>query len=270
MIKEGPASQMSFSVDEILKADPATLSVLALREAAALAAAAYSDTPPVVEGFKTIKFDSANAQGFALVSPDTLFFVPRGTDSKFDILRDADARLIDDRWGKIHSGFHAQYLDNGRQIFNIIRNSDPKTKIYWVSHSLGSALSCLGIADVFRELGRNVTGAILFGTPKIGNKEYVKSWDAKFAARTWCVINGSDGVPLGPRYFTMANVGRIVRINSANQIVLTPQTLSQRIRERIVDRILHGSGGSAQAISDHLMVNTIASLNACCPHSKPL
>jgi len=262
---------MSYSVSEILKADPKTVSVLALREAAALAEAAYGTAPyPDVDGFVTERFTSKTAQGYALLSPQAVFFVPRGTDSREDILRDVDARLIDDPWGKIHSGFNAQWLDNKKQIFSIIRISDPKTKIYWCSHSLGSALSCIGIADVFRELGRRLSGAILFGTPKIGNEDYVKSWDAKFADRTWCVINGSDGVVLGPRYFTMSSVGRIVRINSANQIVLSPQTLSQRLKERVVDRILHGSGGSAQAISDHLMKNYVQNLIAVCPHAPPL
>jgi len=258
------------SVSAILKTPPEVLSVLVLREAAVLAAEAYSSIAPVVDGYVTIPFTGKDAEGFAILSEKALFLIFCGTNSRADIFRDADARLIDDPWGKIHSGFHAQWMKNKEQVFGLIDSLAQDANIYCIGHSLGSATACLCVADILLELHRKVYGLILFGTPKIGDKEYVKTWDSKFSERCWSVINGSDGVVLGPRYFTMSNIGRIVRINSANQIVLSPQTFAQRIKERIVDRVLHGSGGSAQAISDHLMKNYIASLAACCEHAPAL
>jgi len=256
------------SVDEILKSQSGELNVLALRQGAKLCELSYAPTAPTVEGFESFAFANDNAEFFCLKSDKAIFLCFRGTDSKADALKaDANFHLIPFHGGLAHEGYVKHWMKCKSKVMRLIRDAKPDVSLYWLGHSLGASTAVMGITDIYLEGMRKPAGVYLYGCPRPSNEAFAKAWDDNFSGVTWSCINRADIVPVAGRK-GMKNIGRIVRINHAFQAVTTPQTLAQRIKERLVNLFL--SGDAKQSINSHLMSSYIESLGKICEHAKPL
>lgn len=109
---------------------------------------------------------------------------------------------------KVHYGFISDY----KKVRDIILNhSKSFEKIIVVGHSLGGAISYLCALDIRFNQGSDLA-CVTFGSPEVGNKEFVKSFNSRII-NSYRIVNGSDLVTKLPsRIFRYFHVGKLYQI----------------------------------------------------------
>ena len=124
----------------------------------------------------------------------------RGTKGIRDILTDlffsqtsapGDADDGNDRRG--HRGFKGALEDVWNLIMGDLSNipNHRDLKIFLTGHSLGAAIAQLA-GYRLDALGENVAGIYAFGSPRIGNKHFAKTYQERLGTRTFPHINNKD------------------------------------------------------------------------------
>ncbi len=104
------------------------------------------------------------------------------------------------RWAKgdIHSGFKSALDAVWPQIETNLEMPGQQQKKLWVTgHSLGAALAQLAALRL-EENGHRVQAVYTFGTPLVGDANFVAFYDERLGDRTFPHINHRDLVPLVP------------------------------------------------------------------------
>lgn len=162
--------------------------------------------------FKPIrKFDIEGVQFFMGQrgeSESDILIVFRGSDEIIDYLRDMKLRKKVIPYGgvnpkiKVHTGFIQAYKKIREIMHDNLNKENPK-RIFITGHSLGGALATLCAVDIDYNMnddfGIDIT-CIVFGCPKVGNKEFVQSYDSRITEH-FRIVNGSDIVPHLPRWW---------------------------------------------------------------------
>ncbi|KAJ2658727.1 hypothetical protein IWW48_003875 [Coemansia sp. RSA 1200] len=162
----------------------------------------------------------------------------RGTTHVMDVL--ADAQIAEVRWpnaeadgneSRVHAGFLAAYLSARDTVFGaldaIAADTNSEYSILFVGHSLGAAQATLAFADYAEHTDNTSSAAsrkmrlITFGSPRVGNREFVRhvdrtaTGDAEADAVHLRVVHEADVVPhlpraIVPRLHDYAHSGREV------------------------------------------------------------
>jgi predicted lipase len=83
---------------------------------------------------------------------------------------------------KVDHGFLNHYLDLKDGIFENLRTfleKYPSSMIRIIGHSLGATGATLLAADVKREFASSLESIYTFGSPRVGNKEFVDWWNSQ-------------------------------------------------------------------------------------------
>lgn len=162
-------------------------------------------------------FDKGGTQGFAIANNDVIIFAFRGTEADInDVLADADIELTNGPFGtgsRVHRGF-ARALNNvttfvNRQMRKFDRSGD--RPVWFTGHSLGAALATLAASSMI-DSGKKVQGMYTFGSPRVGNKKFATSLNAKLKNH-YRMVFGKDLVTrVAPRAFKYAHAGRLTTI----------------------------------------------------------
>ncbi len=94
---------------------------------------------------------------------------------------------------KVHYGFIQAYKSVRDAVLNEARNT-PYKKVICTGHSLGAALATLAALDIRYNFPDKEVRCYTFGSPKVGNKDFAKSYN-KRVPETYRFVNGSDTVP---------------------------------------------------------------------------
>jgi triacylglycerol lipase len=101
---------------------------------------------------------------------------------------------------RMHSGFMQAYLSVRPKIHEYLKTSPVKTCIT-TGHSLGAALATLCSLDVQYNFGKQFAiQSCTFGSPKVGNKAFVESYQRR-VPDTWRFVYGRDAVVGLPRWW---------------------------------------------------------------------
>jgi|LakMenE01Jun11ns_1017448.scaffolds.fasta_scaffold9941531_3 triacylglycerol lipase len=149
---------------------------------------AYLDSKQGIPKFKELGFDANfidvdGSQAYFLKNNDDLVFVCRGTEpTEFkDIAADLKAFPVPSSTGigKVHRGFKESADDVWDELKEKIDDYG-KTRTIWITgHSLGAAMATLISYRLQRsEELPNPQALFTFGSPKVGNKEYIKGIEA--------------------------------------------------------------------------------------------
>jgi len=153
--------------------------------------------------------NGVSAQGFIVEGDGFSIVVFRGTEffllgrdplkalqgAITDTVMDVKARLVKapaPAQGRVHKGFR----DTLGEVFKQFRGLSSSGKAVWLTgHSMGGALAILAAAQL-----RNVQGVYTFGTPNVGDADFV----ADFPVRSFRFVHGSDFVTkiLSPPLFS--------------------------------------------------------------------
>jgi len=165
---------------------------------------AYADL-----GFDATFIDVDGSQAYWLKSDDDLVIVCRGTEpTEFkDIAADLAAIPVPSSTGigKVHLGFKKS-VDNIWPDLHELANDYGKTRTIWCTgHSLGAAMATLVAYRLQRtEDCPNPQALFTYGSPRVGNKTYIKGIEATGVLH-FRFVNNADivaRVPLWPfRHF---------------------------------------------------------------------
>lgn len=105
----------------------------------------------------------------------------------------------------IHSGFNDQYNTIKfiiyHKVYEYLLTEPEKPTVIFTGHSLGGALATIAAACMAVQFSNRKNLDIqcyTFGSPRVGNKAFVKIFD-KFVGRSERIVNELDPVPMIPR-----------------------------------------------------------------------
>jgi triacylglycerol lipase len=205
-------------------------------------------------GFSIVEFfDIDNAQAYLLKDMNGMHVLSfRGTEvsEPSDILADLKAgKNIEAIGGKIHVGFKGEINKLWPAIEKAVANID---NLYVTGHSLGAAMATIASG----RMQSKVQALITFGSPKVGNKEYVKC----LTVTHYRVQNNCDDVTKVPfSLMGFVHHGTHKYINYYGFFRdLTPW---QRVKDMVRSRAkAYTKGQKFLGVYDHMMANYIAKL----------
>jgi hypothetical protein len=150
------------------------------------------------KGF-VIRSHSAEA-GIAAGPRETLVVFP-GSNDWYDFVFDIIAYKQESSGGKVHGGFLFLWEDMRPKLHKILMEVDPeRNKPVRVSgHSMGGSLAYLA-AKWLSEQGWVVNRSFVFGTPRVGDKDWNESYRHS-GALVIGIVNDQDLVPLLPPFW---------------------------------------------------------------------
>lgn len=129
----------------------------------------------------------------------TAYVTFRGTSSIQDVM--ADLRICQHNLKnkvKIHAGFFQQYTSIEQELMQYLDSYDMEyDKIHVCGHSLGGALSQLACVFLARRYAHKKICCHTFGSPRVGNKHFVKAFSMSVHQHYRCV-NKEDFITMIP------------------------------------------------------------------------
>ena len=205
-------------------------------------------------GFDIVEFfDIDGAQAYLLKDMNGIHVLSfRGTEvtQKSDVLADLKAgKNLEACGGKVHVGFKGEINKVWPAIEKAITNIDT---LYITGHSLGAAMATIAAS----RMQSKVTALITFGSPRVGNQEFVSS----LSVTHYRVQNNCDDVTKVPfRLAGFRHHGTHKYMNFHGEFRdLTPW---QRVRDMVRSRLrARAKGQKFIGVFDHLMANYISKL----------
>ena len=205
-------------------------------------------------GFTIVEFFNVEgAQAYLLKDMNDIHVLSfRGTEvtERSDILADLKSgKNIEGIGGKIHVGFKGEINKLWPVIEKAVANID---SLYVTGHSLGAAMATIASG----RMQSKVLALITFGSPRVGNKEYVNS----LTVTHYRVQNNCDDVTKVPfRLMGFTHHGTHKYMNFHGEFRdLTPwQQVKDMARSRLKAR---AKGQRYIGVYDHMMDNYIAKL----------
>ncbi len=143
--------------------------------------------------------------GFAVQRKENYFLIFRGTQTVQEWIRNISISLsayLLPEYGRVHSGFLQTYYSVRRDVIETLSGIDPKAKLFVAGHSLGGALTTLALPDIKANLNRTVSALYTYGSPRVGDNNFVTAFNLEFGQRSYRIVNTSDivtSIPLpGP------------------------------------------------------------------------
>jgi predicted lipase len=132
---------------------------------------------------------------------NTLYICFRGTSSLRDWKINLDSRLIqqnkNDDIFKVHKGFYTQYNSIKNIITSYIVQNYTYNNIVICGHSLGGALATICAFDLYDNIYNNNITCVTFGSPRVGDKNFVRLYN-KYNINTHRIVISGDPVPKWP------------------------------------------------------------------------
>ena len=141
-----------------------------------------------------------DTHAFLAAKDNVLVLSFRGTSGLKNFLTDVNARRVRADWleGSVHDGFKSALDSVWPQIVSKMGPRGAQQKEIWLTgHSLGAALAQLAALRLTQE-GYRVHNVYTFGTPRIGDSDFVADYDRRLGARTFPHVNHQDIVTRVP------------------------------------------------------------------------
>lgn len=153
-------------------------------------------------------FNARDTQSYLAGNDDMLILAFRGTESLRDWMTDADIDLVGGPGGRVHEGFSVALNYVWRDIWKYLRECRKGRALWITGHSLGAALATLATARLRLEKDEPVNGLYTFGSPRVGDREFARNFNADFEAGAFRYVNNNDIVTRVPfRALRYSHVG---------------------------------------------------------------
>jgi triacylglycerol lipase len=143
---------------------------------------------------------ATDTNGFMAVKDNVLVLSFRGTSGFKNFLTDGGIRRVRTDWaaGRVHHGFKSALDAVWPQITSNLGPPQAQPKDIWLTgHSLGAALAQLAALRLTKA-GYRVRSVFTFGTPRIGDMEFVADYDRRLGPLSFPHINARDVVTRVP------------------------------------------------------------------------
>jgi len=206
-------------------------------------------------GYNIIKFfDIDGAQAYLLTNGTITVLSFRGTEvtEKSDVLADLKAgKNLEACGGKVHVGFKGEINKLWPSISAAL--ADNPGNLYVTGHSLGAAMATIAAS----RMQDRVTALITFGSPRVGNAEFVKS----VTVEHYRVQNNCDDVTKVPFMlmgFDHHGTHKYMNFHGEFRDLTPWQQVKDMARSRLKAR---AKGQKYIGVFDHMMTNYIAKLS---------
>lgn len=169
------------------------------RKLASYAAQAY--------GSATISDPATNAAAQVSLDENNEIIVAfKGSSSAKDFIQDAEfwmEKLIVLNGGEevfVHHGFLQDFNAISTAVVNEVKTLlalHPTARIFLTGHSLGGALAKLAALE-FSRVKLPLAAVVTFGSPRVGDKNFVALYEAALGGITFRIVNENDIVPRTP------------------------------------------------------------------------
>jgi triacylglycerol lipase len=200
-----------------------------------------------------------------------LVIVFRGSDEIQDWNINTQAFQTDfNNLGKIHSGFKKAFVSIRDKLIEHIK--DNELPFFITGHSLGAALANLATSEL--HTNKNFDSCYTFGSPRIGNMEFINSIECKTIYR---IVNNCDIVTTVPIDFTVIvykhlgfsylidDKGQLITNMNEDEIYLYQKERTEQLKEYALSKLLNNDLMSIKNdlppfLADHSPVNYVYKL----------
>lgn len=194
------------------------------------ASLAYKDGPDIHKVLQTENwefpnfhfFDKDGTQAFIMGNDDTIVIAFRGTQPNClrDWMTDFQCALVKREGlpGRVHRGF-SNSLDHvwADLLAKVKEFQDAEQPILITGHSLGAALATLAAAKL-KAMAIPVNGLYTFGSPRVGDANFVKTYKS-FNIPTFRFVNNNDVVTrVAPRTFGYGHLDVFLYFDAAGNV----------------------------------------------------
>ncbi len=147
--------------------------------------------------------------GFIAEKGRSVYLVFRGTRTATEWIHNLKIKMEafdQPNFGKIHEGFLKSYRDIREALLIDISTIDKLKSLYVSGHSLGGVLATLAAAEIQKHHIHKVTAIYTFGSPRIGDKNFAKTFNALFPDNSFRIANTADIVTELPLSTPMAGI----------------------------------------------------------------
>jgi triacylglycerol lipase len=133
--------------------------------------------------------------GFIARSKDQLFIIFRGTRTPTEWINNLNADLTPfsiNKCGNVHEGFFNLYMDIRDEVLDAVTSLPDRPKVYIAGHSLGATFASFAAYDIEITTGHRIHSLYTFGSPRLGDNEFVRSFNNRLSERSFRVANSSD------------------------------------------------------------------------------
>jgi triacylglycerol lipase len=165
-------------------------------------------------------FEQNSTQAFMMGNDQLIVLAFRGTESKClkDWMTDANINLIEDCYGEVHRGFSFGLNEIWQEILQKLATFRTQNQALFITgHSLGAALATLAAARL--SAPDQVQGVYNFGSPRVGNQDFVTCFDSVYAGRAFRFVNNNDLVTrVAPREFGYRHISQSLYFDSLGKL----------------------------------------------------
>jgi triacylglycerol lipase len=147
--------------------------------------------------------------GFIAQRQKRQYLILRGTQTAKEWVRNFSISLCPYRmpnFGKVHEGFLQTYDEIREAIIGALSLQDNHLKLYVAGHSLGAALATLALPDIESKTKCRLQALYTFGSPRVGDATFVRTFNKCFLNRSFRIANTSDLVTSIPLPVPLAGV----------------------------------------------------------------
>ncbi|WP_020567558.1 lipase family protein [Neolewinella persica] len=180
--------------------------------------------------FAWIEDGKTDTQSFVVAKDNHIVVCFRGTGSGQDWI--VDAKLLKtssiDGKGRVHRGFKSALDSVWDRIAMTLSTFDDNKKVYFTGHSLGAALAQLAAYRQAISGPNKVGGVYVYGSPRVGNRDYKAAYDGLLQDKTFLHINNTDLVPqVPPRILGYRHLGDTPNRFDIGHVLSNPVESSQ-------------------------------------------
>jgi triacylglycerol lipase len=214
---------------------------------ASTARLAYNDSATIASlavqwGFPRWRFiERRETQCLVMANHSAIVVAFRGTepDKLKDWMSDLDTQFVDGPLGRVHNGFNMALSHVWEDINGCVAEFQDQGQSLWLTgHSLGAALASLAAAH-WRGRDKPVHGLYIFGSPRVGDRVFERSFDQDFGARNFRFVNNADLVTRVPlRTMGFSHVGTLLYFTDKGKLMGDPglwDAFLNRMQGRIED-----------------------------------
>lgn len=137
--------------------------------------------------------------GYMRKTGDVVTIFLKGTNSLADIFEDLNFEMttfhtIRGNYGKVHRGVYEEFIN--LKVYLLRANLNQCSKIIITGHSMGAAVATL-MGLYCAVVIRKPVEVYTFGSPKVGNAEFVNAFD-KHISKSYRCVNHEDPIPCLP------------------------------------------------------------------------
>lgn len=129
--------------------------------------------------------------------------------------------------------------------------------LYITGHSLGAALATLMAARLAQDKVYGVHAVHTFGSPRVGDAEFARAYEAALGHCTFRVVNGEDlvtRVPPGALHYE--HVGQVVYFDTDGRMHLDA-SFWDRFLDAVINAVKDFKAAAKTSLKDHAMAGYV-------------